>query len=336
MQKAEDLVRQCVAAGFEKIHLDTAAPCADDAGACLPVEVVALRGARLCRAAEDKHAATRREKGLFYVIGKEVPVPGGGLGEDPAVPVTDSEELLFSLEEYRRAFQKMNLSSAWARVMATVVQPGVDFGDVAVAAYDSLRAKALSACHGRLPGIMTFEIHATDYQSPGALKNLVQDHFILLKTGPCLTFALRKTLYALAHIEKCLPDIASPSRLVEVMETLMVSHPAHWQSHYGGGEEAQKHWRHHSLRDRIRYYWSLPEAVQALESLVRNLSRPIPFDLIQAFMPDLHAEIVEQRIFNDPSAILGLGIQKVLAPYGEACFPPLSKTRKPSPQKDFP
>jgi D-tagatose-1,6-bisphosphate aldolase subunit GatZ/KbaZ len=337
MQKAEELVRQCVSAGYAKIHLDTASPCADDAVSCIPVDVVALRGARLCRAAEEKNAEREQENSVFYVIGNEVPVPGGGLEEGHGVPVTDSDALLFSLEEYRRVFQSMNLSSAWTRMMGMVVQPGVDFGDSTVAAYDSIRAKALSACHGRLPGIMTFEIHATDYQTPEALKNLVQDHFLLLKTGPCLTFALRKTLYALADIENLLPGISSPSRLVEVMENLMVSHPVHWQSHYrGGAEEEQKYLRHHSLRDRIRYYWALPEAVKALETLVSNLSRPVPPALIKAFLPDLYADIEHQEIFHDPVAILGLGIQKALTPYMDACFPYPSKARKSSQPTDFP
>ncbi len=83
---------------------------------------------------------------------------------------------------------------------------------------------------------MTFEIHATDYQTPVALKQMVEDHFILLKTGPCLTFAFREAVYALAHIEDEWPGIHQRSNLRQVMENLMDNHPRHWQSHYPQGQ----------------------------------------------------------------------------------------------------
>ena len=82
MQYAEELVREYVLAGFTKIHLDTSMRLGSDPeDQPLPVEVVADRGARLCLAAEE---AFRQRLADFpeadtpvYIIGSEVPVPGG-------------------------------------------------------------------------------------------------------------------------------------------------------------------------------------------------------------------------------------------------------------------
>ena len=170
--------------------------------------------------------------------------------------------------------------------MAVVVQPGVEFGDRVIAAYDRDRAAALSASHIQLPGLMTFEIHATDYQTPNALNLMVQDHFILLKAGPCLTFAFREAVYALTYIEDAWPGIHQRSNLRRVMETLMDNHPRHWQSHYPRDQtEALCFLRNFSFRDRIRYYWAYPEATAAFERLMQNMRCPIPDALLRQFFP---------------------------------------------------
>lgn len=49
---------------------------------------------------------------------------------------------------------------------------------------------------------LVFEAHSTDYQMPQALRQLVKDHFAILKVGPALTFALREALFSLAAIEE--------------------------------------------------------------------------------------------------------------------------------------
>ncbi|MBI5063525.1 MAG: class II D-tagatose-bisphosphate aldolase, non-catalytic subunit [Desulfatitalea sp.] len=317
MQKAETLARQCVAAGFHKLHLDTGTGCADDPAAQLPVAEAARRAARLCRAAEA--VRSDREDGPLYVIGKEVPPPGGALEAGETPTVSDPAQILADLAVYRQAFEAAGVGAAWSRVMAVVVQPGVDFGDHGAAAYQPERAAALSAAHGQLPGSMTYEIHATDYQTPAALQRMVQDHFPLLKVGPCLTFALRRALYALAEIEAQLGGIVAPSRLPQVMEDLMTEQPQHWRSHYKGDEARLRHLRHHSPRDRIRYYWSDPRAAQAVARLMHNLRRPLPAALLEAKLPEIYAEICQEKIFADPSAIARCAVHRALRPYAAAC-----------------
>jgi tagatose-1,6-bisphosphate aldolase non-catalytic subunit AgaZ/GatZ len=113
--------------------------------------------------------------------------------------------------------------------------------------------------------------------------------------------------------------IAAPSHLPQVMERLMTARPEHWRSHYRGSEAQSRHWRHHSLRDRIRYYWSAPEARQAVAQLLRNLSRPLPDALLKEKLPDLHAEITREGFAADPAAIVRCAVRRTLMPYVAAC-----------------
>ena len=76
MAHADDLIEAYVSAGFSKIHLDCSMPCADDHGA-LGDEVVASRAARLAAVAEGAAMQARGSSDLLYVVGTEVPVPGG-------------------------------------------------------------------------------------------------------------------------------------------------------------------------------------------------------------------------------------------------------------------
>jgi D-tagatose-1,6-bisphosphate aldolase subunit GatZ/KbaZ len=321
MQKSEELIRHCVLAGFQKIHLDTGARCADDPGPALPLDVIAERAARLCRAAEQTCAGLPGRAAPWYVIGNEVPAPGGALEQGQTLEVTDPDELMSVLEAYAQAFAQAGASAAWQRVLAVVVQPGVDFGDRRVAPYRAERTVALSTAHERLPGMMTYEIHATDYQLPTDLRQMVADHFMLLKVGPCLTFAMRQALYALADIESSLHHSGSPSNLKQVMERLMIAYPEHWRSFYARAQTSDDPYylRHYSLRDRIRYYWPRPDAQSAVQRLMANLDRRIPSALLQQFLPDLHPHIQPDERPIDPSAVVRLRIRHALMPYLEAC-----------------
>jgi D-tagatose-1,6-bisphosphate aldolase subunit GatZ/KbaZ len=233
--------------------------------------------------------------------------------------VTKPQDLKVELDHYEEAFSRAGVAQAWQRIVAVVVQPGVDFDNQRVAAYDWHAAAALSAFHERLPNAMTFEIHAADYQAPSALKRMVRDHFALLKIGPCLTFALREALFALAHIENELPGLAHPSDLMPVMERLMLAHPEHWDTHCHGTAQERYYLRRFGLCDRIRYYWPRTEARRACDQLMDNLRRPIPHPLLLQFLPDLAGAIIDGALPPTPEAILQARIQSAIHPYVDAC-----------------
>src|SRR5665647_637245 len=76
MDRADVLVEAYVLAGFTKIHLDCSMSCAGDPSP-LTDDLVAERAARLAKVAEDTAVRARGGSDLRYVVGTEVPVPGG-------------------------------------------------------------------------------------------------------------------------------------------------------------------------------------------------------------------------------------------------------------------
>jgi D-tagatose-1,6-bisphosphate aldolase subunit GatZ/KbaZ len=315
MARCEELIRRCVRAGFRKLHLDTGFGCADDPAPLVPPEQAAARAVRLCRAAEA--AVAEGQARPFYVVGAEVPAPGGDLAGDEAPAVTPVADLVDALDRLRAGFRAAGLESAWERVVAVVVQPGVEFGDEHAAAYRSERAAALSAFHARLPGIMTFEIHSTDYQPAEALDRLTADHFTLLKLGPCLTHACHRAVLALERLEGELlagrPGVER-SGVADALEAAMLADPAHWQTHYRGGPDELRRLRLESLRDRARYYWGAPAVQSALGRLRRNLAGPLPLPRVERFFPGLDLE----NASPDAAALVRATVQAALRPYLEA------------------
>ena len=107
------------------------------------------------------------------------------------------EDARRTLDHFQSAFLNRGLDAAWERVIGLVVQPGVEFGDAAVFAYDRNHARALSASLPASPALV-YEAHSTDYQNPehppGEPAN---NHFEILKVGPWLTFAFREAVFAL-------------------------------------------------------------------------------------------------------------------------------------------
>jgi len=324
MAKAAELARRCVEAGFHKLHLDAAFGCSDDPPQGLPLEIAAERTAALCQAAET--AAERRpdrRQRPYYVIGAEVPLPGGALENPEEIQVTRPGDVAEFIALVESRFQDAALSGAWERLLAVIVQPGVEFGNLGVARYAPAKARALSAFHRNLPGIMTYEIHSTDYQTPESLAGMVADHFSLLKVGPCLTDAFRDAVFALEEIEaerlKSRRD-AVPSDLRRVMEQLMLQHPVHWRSHYRGADEECRRMRLSSRLDRIRYYWGYPEAQAALDRLHRNLAPSVPADLVERYFADQISIPSSGEPALTSAQIIRRRIQKALLPYLSACW----------------
>ena len=254
-----------------------------------------------------------------YVIGTEVPVPGGEASLETGLAVTTPAAAAHTLEIHRRAFLEPDLAAAWERVVAMVVQPGVDFDHSSVHDYAPHAARALSAFVETQPRIV-YEAHSTDYQTEDALHALVRDHFAILKVGPAATFALREALFALAAIEAELLPPDRCSQLVAVLDRCMVERPKHWQSHYHGDERQLRLLRRYALSDRCRYYWGEPDVQAAVETLLRNLRRtPAPRTLLSQYLPEQQREIEAGRLSADPEALVRHKVFLRLAEYARAC-----------------
>ena len=317
MQKSIQMVSDYVRMGFGKIHLDASMKLADDPDGALNPEISARRVATLAKAAESARVPDGAE--LSYVIGTEVPAPGGAQGHEDSVWVTSVESARQTTEITQEAFRLEGLEAAWERVIALVVQPGVEFGDDFVLEYNPEAARDLARYIESQPNLV-YEVHSTDYQTRESLKNLVCDHFAILKVGPALTFTLRETIYALAAIEDELFPIEERSNIAVVLDKTMLRHPEHWRKHYTGAPEYQLFARKYSFSDRIRYYWPMGEVEVALNQLLQNLTlNPIPWSLLSQFLPTQYRRIRQGELPNTPRNIIMDRIAEVLADYDYAC-----------------
>ncbi len=319
MAKAEVMVRAYVAAGFRKIHADCSMSCADDP-VPLPEEEIAERAARLVAVAESAWAEAGGEPPV-YVIGTEVPVPGGAKGDLAELEVTSPEAAMDTIRAHRRIFTAHGLDAAWPRVIAAVVQPGVEFDHHQVVDYDPARAAGLSRAIAAAPQIL-FEAHSTDYQTPRALAALVRDHFAILKVGPAVTFALREALWALEAVEaEWIPE-PRRSRVREVVLERMQAAPGHWRKYYASAGPALRFDLQYSLSDRIRYYWTDPAVVRACEALFDNLREdPPPMPLVSQHLPLAFAALRNAGEAMSPERLALAHIGAVLDGYSAATTP---------------
>jgi D-tagatose-1,6-bisphosphate aldolase subunit GatZ/KbaZ len=319
MAEAEVLIAAYVEAGYAKIHLDCSMSCADDP-AVLDDEVVANRTARLMRVAEDSAARVGGD-GPMYVIGTEVPVPGGAHETLDRLTPTPPDRARRTIAAHRAAFAAEGLEQVWPRVMALVVQPGVEFDHLHVIDYErgataDLRRVLDDEDH------LVFEAHSTDYQRPAQLRELVEDHWAVLKVGPALTFAMREALFALALIEAELVPRTSRSNLIEVVERRMLANPEYWRGYYEGDPLTQRTARRYSYSDRLRYYWADDEVDAARRTLLANLDRTgIPMPLISQFLPYQYDRIRAGGLEADAQALVVDRIRDAIRPYAHAVTP---------------
>ena len=312
MQKSAVMMRDYVQAGFSKIHLDCSMNLGDDPQGPLDVEVSAKRAAQLAKVAENAVGAGNLLP--RYVVGTEVPVPGGAQAHEDSVSVTNVEDVNQTIEIAREAFYCEGLQSAWERVIAVVVQPGVEFGDDYVLEYQPDKAKELSRFIESQP--MVYEAHSTDYQTRVALKDLVRDHFGILKVGPGLTFAFREAVFALAMMEDELFSKDARSNIIQVLEDAMLENPAHWGKYYRGSEIDQLFKRRYSFSDRLRYYWPEQKVEHALELMLRNLKQnSLPLSLLSQFMPAQYERVRQGLIQKNVDCILLDRVRTVLYDY---------------------
>lgn len=330
MDKARGLVHACVAAGYAKIHLDATMCLADDPGDSarpLDPQVGAERTADLCRVAEaawqDLRASKPDSPPPVYVIGSDVPLPGGTPSGAAAPEITKAEDLEQTMTLCRSAFARLGLSGAWERVVAVVVQPAVEHGARVIHPYVRDKVRSLTTALRKMKNIV-FEAHATDYQTPAALRQMVEDGFEILKVGPSLTAALREALFLLTHIEEILAPLAglTKSKVPQALEAAMVADPKHWKSYYEGTAEELSFARLFGLSDRCRYYWNAPDVERAVQMLKGNLRAvEIPLSLLSQYFPRQYAKVREGSLRAEPDALINAQIGEVLASYRKAVSP---------------
>ena len=317
MDKARVMVRAYVEAGFAKIHLDCSEGCAGEA-AQVDDATGAARAVALARTCEEHAPDPSR---LAYVIGTEVPPPGGvrvSDAHDGIVP-TSPGRARTTLGVYERAFEAAGLGQAWQRVVGLVVQPGLEFGPSGIDRFDIDSPDPLSEALRQAPHVC-FEAHSTDYQHAPVYRELARRHFAFLKVGPALTFAYRQALYSLDHLRRWYrADGEDRPDLPALMEQLMREQPGHWRNHYDGEGGALVRQLHFGHADRIRYYWPERRARAAVADLMRDLSSLRVADPVveQYFPPEVieRGKALESAEVGWPKALVHARIQAALRPY---------------------
>jgi D-tagatose 6-phosphate 4-epimerase len=314
MAEAERMVEAYVTAGFRKVHLDASMGCAGEPAA-LDDATTARRAARLAAAAERAARATGGDMPV-YIIGTEVPPPGGADHALDAITPTAPEAARRTIAVHREVFGGAGLAAAFDRVIGLVVQPGVEFGNRNVILYDRSKAEDLVRVLDEEPSLV-FEAHSTDYQGERPLSELVEDGFAILKVGPELTFVLREALYGLDLVaSEFLPGYGDRP-LMRTMEALMLERPKDWNRHYDGDEAEKRLLRHFSLSDRIRYYWPAPKALAAVDRLLAAVEgRRVPLPLLWQHLPAA-AGFADTPL--DPEEVLILRVGQSLSTYHRAC-----------------
>ena len=313
MSKAKKLVRLFVLSGFTKIHLDTSMKLADDpVDTVLSTETIARRGAELyevCIQAYEKLLETNSNAlRPVFIVGSEVPIPGGRQEAKEGVAVTLPSDFAETVNTYRKVFASRGLRDAWEDIVAVVVQPGVEFGDDDVFLYD--RKAALRLCNKlkEFDGIV-FEGHSTDYQTKEALSEMVEDGIAILKVGPALTFGLREALFSLARIEEELIEESKRSDFINELDRIMVENPGNWQKYYHGTKREIELKRKYSFSDRCRYYFSMPDFIAVQSKLFENLSNiKIPLNILHQYMPLQYEKVIRGEIEATPQALAKEGV----------------------------
>ncbi len=309
MAEAKELVRQFTLAGFTKLHLDTSMRLkSDDLNQPLTTLVIAKRGAELAAVAESAYLQLLQDQPEAeepcYIIGSEVPLPGGEQ-EDCGLRVTRAADFVETVNIYKQVFFEAGLAAAFKRVVAVVVQPGVEFGDETIHEYNSVAAGELISAIEEFPDFV-FEGHSTDYQRPQALRQMVSDNVAILKVGPALTFAYRQGLFALAKIEEELFSGVKPlSNLIVSIEELMLAQPENWQKYYHGSPKKQELARKYSFSDRLRYYLPQEKIVASIQLLLANFrDEEIPLTLLSQYMSEQYKKVRAGTLINEAQALV--------------------------------
>ena len=324
MEHAKKLVYDCVKAGYTKVHLDTSMKLGDDPeDEVLSNEVIARRGAILYKECDKAYWELLKENPHavhpVYIIGSEVPIPGGSQQEDDSLKVTNPRDFESTIIAYRKIFDKMGLSDAWNHIIGIVVQPGVEFGNADIHAYNRIDAIKLCNRLKKYPNIV-FEGHSTDYQPPVKLREMVEDGIAIIKVGPALTNAVREAIFALSMIEKeLIPDKNQRANFIDVLENEMMKDPSNWQKHYHGTELEQHIARKYSFSDRSRYYFSHKAVVEAQEKLFDNLSKvEISLPLLHQYMPLQYSKVRDGKLQNTPRELVKDAVVCVVEDYNYA------------------
>lgn len=305
MEKASELIDAYVSSGFTKIHIDTSMKVKDDdPNTRLSDEIIATRAAKLAQVAKESYKKLlEKDPGAVmpvFVVGSEVPIPGGATKATNTLEVTKVEDFESTIACFKKKFEEYNVSDIFDEVIGIVVQPGIEENDNGCVDYIRENAVELSKAINKYPNLV-FEAHSSDYQTKEHLRELVLDGFAILKVGPALTYALREGLFALSYIEDEIAD--KPSNFRKLLLEKMEQNPKYWQKHYYGTEKEVNFKKKYSFSDRCRYYLTDKDVEECISVMFNNL-KEIPNSILSQFMPNQYNKVRRGELNKQPLDLL--------------------------------
>lgn len=301
MEYSRQLIDGYIMAGYTKIHIDTSMRLLGDSlTEPLSDKTIAERSADLYKQAKESFKAYKKQnpdaQEPVFIIGSEVPIPGGAEENEDSVAVTKTEDFVRTVETFKEVYAQNGLSLD--DIVAVVIQPGVEFADDSVCEYDPEKAKEIVSELKNYSGLI-FEGHSTDYQTKECLWEMVRDGVGILKVGPALTFAYREAIFALEQIEKELyktkPDVRL-SNIRSIINNIMLDNPSNWEKHYHGTRADIALSMDFSYSDRCRYYMTDSRVEEAVDVLVNNINNAkVPLTLISQYMPSQYAHLRKNK-----------------------------------------
>lgn len=270
MRKAKNLAKKFAEEGFTKIHIDTTMKLGNEES--LSLDKIILRSIELIEEVERNSIS----KNIIYVLGSEVPLPGGDV-DNSKLHVTSKHDFIETVKKFKERLSEKNLPDIWQKIIAVVIQPGVEFYKDSIKEYNRNDAKNLMSSLSAFKGIV-FEGHSTDYQKKEKLREMVEDGIAILKVGPALTFALTRALFDLERTEKDLQK-KDASNFFEILISEMKKNPKYWKDYYD--EENLEYSVRNSLLDRSRYYLDNPAVKKSVIKLLENLKEMNPEKMIK-------------------------------------------------------
>ena len=132
MKKAKELVYEYALAGYTKIHLDTSMRLADDPE-ILDTAVIARRGVELYSECMKALEVLKKEDPDFvmpvFIIGSEVPIPGGATDVEDGLAVTSVKDFENTISTYKQAFEEQCILDWEENVIAVVGGSSIGEGD---------------------------------------------------------------------------------------------------------------------------------------------------------------------------------------------------------------
>ena len=297
MKYSCQLIDGYIMAGYTKIHIDTSMRLLGDSlTEPLSDKIIAERSAMLYKQAKESFKVYKEKnpnaQEPVFIIGSEVPIPGGAEENEDSVSVTKTDDFVNTVDTFKEVYAQNGLS--FDDIVAVVIQPGVEFADDSVCEYDPEKAKEIVNELKKYDSLV-FEGHSTDYQTKEALREMVRDGVGILKVGPALTFAYREAIFALELIEKEIYKTKPSVRLSNirnVIQNIMLDDPSNWEKHYHGTRADISLSMDFSYSDRCRYYMTDDTVEEAVDILVNNINNAkVPLTLISQYMPEQYKHL---------------------------------------------